>query len=42
MAKKKGRSAKSKVTRTAKRKSTTRKRGSGNPFAINNVPTLID
>ena len=32
---------KSKVTRTTKRKSMTRRRRSGNPFEINNVQTLI-
>ena len=34
-------SAKSKTNRTTKRKSTTRRRKSGNPFEINSVPTLI-
>ena len=31
----------SKATKTTKRKSTTRRRKSGNPFEIDNVPTLI-
>ena len=42
MVKRKAKKAtKSKVSRTTKRKSTTKRRKSGNPFEINNVPTLI-
>jgi len=42
MAKRKAKkSTKVKTTRTAKRKSTTRRRKSGNPFELDNVRTLI-
>jgi len=40
-AKKSTKSAKSKATRTTKKKSTTRKRNSGDSFYIDKVPTLI-
>jgi hypothetical protein len=42
MAKRKAKKpVKPKVSRTTKKKSTTRRRKSGNPFEIDNVPTLI-